>query len=313
MIHRILCFEEFEEKPPVLIDIGASGALPHGWKILAPFSIYVGFDPDLRELNAAHEAKRSFRKQYLLNKIVAEEKGTRTFYYTSSPFCSSTLPPDKEKLRDWSFADLFQVTETAEIEAIALADVLSELSVDYIDWFKTDSQGTDLRLFRSLGHSIMRKVIVAEFEPGILDAYAGEDKMHDVMTFMEGYPFWLSDLTIKGPQRISPRTLEAHFGRLERKAFHHLLKNSAFWGEMSYVNAFTDKAMLTKRNLLLGWIFSTLKEQHGFSIELAQLGSSLFGHSIFQDLLNDSIRSIRKRRWKVPLNLFLKVLRKCRV
>jgi len=312
MTRRILGFEEFEERPPVLLDIGASGSLPQEWKILGPFSIYVGFDPDRRELEAAYEAKRLFKKQHLLNSIVAEEKGIRKFYYTHSPFCSSTLPPDREKLRDWSFGDLFDVTETAEIEAVTLPEVLSGLSLDYVDWFKADSQGTDLRLFRSLGHLILQKVIVAEFEPGIMDAYVGEDKMHDVMAFMEGYPFWLSDLTIKGPQRISPRILKAHFGRLEQKALHHLIKNSAFWGEMSYLNAYKGKEMLSKRNLLLGWIFSSLKGQHGFSLELAQLGASLFDGSIFEDLKRDSIKSIRRNRWKLPFyvgrNFFRKTI-----
>lgn len=36
---------------PVLIDVGASNAPPSLWAAIAPQSIYVGFDPDKREIH----------------------------------------------------------------------------------------------------------------------------------------------------------------------------------------------------------------------------------------------------------------------
>ena len=310
MIYKVLGLREFENNPPVLVDIGASGAPPRQWRKIAFASIYVGFDADLRELDSTIKAKGQFKKSYILNNIVSDTKGTHKFYYTRSPYCSSTLPPLSEDLQDWSFTHLFEVVETAETEAITLTDVLRELSLDYVDWFKSDSQGTDLRLFQSLGDQILRRVIVAELEPGIMDAYAGEDKMHRVMAFMEGYPFWISDLKIKGPQRVRYQTLKDHFGRMEQRFLPYLLRSSAFWGEMSYVNTFRDKEMLTRRNLLLGWVFSTLKGQHGFSMELAQAGFSFFSDSVFQDLLKDSVLSIRKNHWKAPFRLARRIFEK---
>jgi hypothetical protein len=58
---------------------------------------------------------------------------------------------------------------------------LIKININYIDWFKTDTQGTDLRLFKTLPSKIADHVLAAEFEPGILDAYIGEDKLYSVM------------------------------------------------------------------------------------------------------------------------------------
>ena len=63
------------------------------------------------------------------------------------------------------------------------------LKINKIDWFKTDSQGIDLRLFKSLNIEIQNKVIVAEFEPGIIDAYKNEDKLYRLVGYMSNQEF----------------------------------------------------------------------------------------------------------------------------
>jgi hypothetical protein len=248
-----------------------------------------------------------FKKLYVTNKIVAEQEGKKEFYLTKSPHCSSTLAPNHERLRDWSFSELFQVEEIAELETISLQSVLNQFSLNYIDWFKTDSQGTDLRLFKSLGHKLISSMIVAEFEPGIMDAYLKEDKMHAVMSFMEGYPFWLSDLIVKGPQRISHSTLQGNFTNIEKRFFPCFQKGTAFWGEMTYINTFERKEMLQQRDIMLGWIFATLKSQHGFALELAITGKASFNDPIFEDLKRESVRSIKRKRWRLPFYLTKKL------
>ena len=55
------------------------------------------------------------------------------------------------------------------------ASALSKAGVDYVDWYKSDSQGTDMSIFDSLPKNISNKILAAEFEPGIIDAYQGED------------------------------------------------------------------------------------------------------------------------------------------
>lgn len=310
MIREVLSFKEFEKKPPVLMDIGASGKLHSEWKKIAKYSVCIAFDADNRDFEYIENDKFEFKKLYIINKIVTESDGNDNFYLTKSPHCSSSLPPNSDRLKDWSFSELFQVERIVELETISLPTILNKLSINYIDWFKTDSQGTDLRLFRSLGSEIISNVIVAEFEPGINDAYLDEDKMHSVMSFMEDYPFWLSDLVIKGTQRINSATFKKNFNKIDQRFFSCLLRKSAFWGEMTYINTFKRKEISNKRDLLLGWIFCTINQQHGFAFELAQIGKSLFDDQVFEILKSDSIRSIKKNRWKLPFYLAKKIYSK---
>ena len=70
-----------------------------------------------------------------------------------------------------------------------LIDVLKELKIEKVDWFKTDSQGTDLRLFIDLEEEIRNKVLIAEFEPGMMDAYKGEDKFYKILESLDSQVF----------------------------------------------------------------------------------------------------------------------------
>jgi len=301
LIEEILSLKEFKEKPPVLMDIGASGQLLSDWRKIAKFSIGIAFDADRRDIDYIETEKAGFLKLYSFNKIVAEDDNKRRFYLTKSPYCSSTLLPNAIKLKEWSFNELFYIKEKIELDCISLPTVLKALKIAYIDWFKTDSQGTDLRLFLSLGQDVISRIMVAEFEPGINDSYVNEDKMHAVMYAMEQRPFWLSDLVIKGPQRIKSDYLKRHFNRLDKIFLPCLLKKSAFWGEMSYMNNFENLDFLSKRNLLLGWVFATIKKQYGFALHLAHTGQTLYEDDIFKTLENRSITFLKIRRVKMPV------------
>ncbi len=66
-----------------------------------------------------------------------------------------------------------KLTKKVELNSIHIQKALDNAKLDYVDWFKSDSQGIDLRLFKSLDEKIRSKILLAEFEPGIIDAYIG--------------------------------------------------------------------------------------------------------------------------------------------
>ena len=299
----LLRLPEFSHSPPVLVDVGAAGFVQPQWRPLARHSVYVGFDPDNREMEHVTCLRSKFRAFHVIPAVVGTTDGKTEFYFTQSPQCSSTLPPDGKALAAWSFQPLFDVVRTAKVPTIRLETALSELSIKAVDWFKTDSQGSDLSILKSLGPYRMERLIAAELEPGIEDAYRGEDKMHAIMAYMDAHPFWLSQLKVKGPQRIRIETLDRHFSRVDRRFLRHLLPTSAFYGEMTYLNTFTSLDMQTRRSLILGWIISTIKGQHGFALELAMLGNRLHGETPFTMLRDRSISLIRRNRAIVPFRL----------
>jgi hypothetical protein len=290
LIKKILRSASFENQPPVLVDIGASGSLPRPWRILAPHSVCVAFDADSRDFQAQDADQRGWKKLWLFNRLVtALTAGAVDFYLTASPHCSSSLEPDKEALRPWAFRQLFDVERVVSLPAIDLPTALAQAGLDRVDWFKCDSQGTDLRLFRALTVSVQRQVLAADFEPGIIDAYRGEDKLHQLMAYMDTLPLWVSGMTIKGSQRIGDRARDA-LPATYRRFPASFYRTSPGWCEISYLN--TCEAMeMTERDLLLAIVFAMVQRQHGFVIDLANRGKERFGSALF-----DEVKSAIERR-----------------
>ncbi|MBC7695253.1 MAG: hypothetical protein H7141_07400 [Burkholderiales bacterium] len=261
LINKILELPEFVEKPLVLIDIGASGQVHAEWKDIAKYSYCIAFDADSRDFNTNTD-NSGFKKLYLINAIVSDKEDSKTkFYLTKSPYCSSALKPIDKELSNWFFNNLFEIDKEIDLDNKSLKTVISEKQITYVDWFKTDSQGIDLRLFKNLPQSIQENTIVAEFEPGFIDAYEGEDKIADMLTYMEKLPFWMSDCDVKGTQRISV----AARNKYNLTSPNLNLRVSSCWAEFSYVNTC---AKLHKRELLASIVFCLIKKQYGFVLDI---------------------------------------------
>lgn len=294
IIHSILDSEVFRNQPPVLIDIGASLEIHAKWESIARYSICLAFDADSREFHMTEEIDARYRRLVIFNRIVvAQPVDESNFYLTKSPFCSSALEPATQKLQDWVFSGEFTVEKVIKLPAITVATALERAGVDYIDWFKTDSQGTDLRLFASLPDRIAQNVVVAEFEPGILDAYKDEDKLHMVMAEMERRGFWMSSMHTQGVQRISSEST-TRLGKLAVRA----LRKSPGWAEVCYLR---DQGEQSERQLLLLCAFALIEKQWGFALDVARRAQERFTNPLFRDLALTIRKKLATRRLGLPL------------
>ncbi len=305
LIKTVLELPEFIENPPVLIDVGASGAIHEYWHVLAKYSVCLAFDADDRELRIEEKGNSSFKKLLVFNSLVHPEKeGELDFYLTKSPFCSSALPPDNKSLNNWAFGEKFDVIKTVKLKSISLNSALERANISYIDWFKTDSQGLDLNLFLSLKDNVRKNILLAEFEPGIIDAYKGEDKIFVTLQYMATQPYWLAELRIKGSQRIIREELDnIATNPFKQKLISYSHKSSPGWGEMLYMQEIS--AMENRRSLLLGWVFASVTGQHGFGIEIAKKGCSLQNPEIFHSLLKASRKKASKLSFRRLLPVFI--------
>lgn len=300
LISRILASEPFRDRPPICVDVGASGELPADWRLMAHYSVCIAFDADSRDFKVEDSAAGEWKRLVKLNRLVAEHAAESVeFYLTKSPHCSSRLQPDSSALESWAFSELFEIEQKISLPAISLPQALNELGISQIDWFKTDSQGTDLRILASLPREVIDRMIVADFEPGILDAYQGEDKLFSLMSFMSTRPFFVSDLDVKGSQRIGRSSL-ASLGRLDRRFIGFLLKKSPGWAEISYLNTLDGKAP-SSRDLLLGWICSSIKGQHGHALAIAEKGMRAQSDALFDECRRASVKRLRRRYLNLAL------------
>ena len=70
IIDKILCKKEFQDKPPVLIDIGAAGRLPEIWKDIGKHSVCIAFDADDREMGYVERESKNYKKLYVYPRIL---------------------------------------------------------------------------------------------------------------------------------------------------------------------------------------------------------------------------------------------------
>ena len=298
IIKTILQTDIFQSHPPVLVDIGASGEINPKWKLIAPYSICIAFDADDREFHISEQTNKSYKKLVTFNRIVTSGKVDKAdFYLTRSPFCSSLLEPDMESLQPWIFGSLFEVEKITHLPAINLEMALLQIKINYIDWFKTDTQGTDLRLFETLSTEISGNILAAEFEPGIIDAYKKEDKLYSVMAHMHKSGFWLSSIMVKGVQRLNG----IYKSELGSFVSGKVIRKSPCWAEVAYLR---QPFLTDRRQVLLLYIFALLEKQYGFALEIADFGSRNFQDTIFRDCKKAVLKKIRTEKWKIPLVVF---------
>jgi hypothetical protein len=286
IIDKIFDQKIFQEKPPVLIDIGASGEVYSAWKAIAKYSICIAFDADTRDFEVLEKNDRGYKKLFMINRVVtAKAQNDTDFYLTHSPHCSSGLEPDTERLKPWAFRSLFDVEKKVKLPSITLDEALSRCGVGYVDWYKTDSQGTDLRLFDSLSPEMRNQIIAAEFEPGILDAYKHEDKLFSLMLYMDELPFWVADMHLKGSQRIDESDL-ARLSKFKKRFLKFFLRTPPGWCEITYLNKLQIEP--SERDLLLGWVISSIKQEHGFAMNLASHGIRTTSNDLFNIMYKTS-------------------------
>ncbi len=296
IIENIFSRSELKEQPPVLIDIGASGSLHPKWKKIAKYSWCIAFDADQRDFQFVEDEEGKFKKLFIYNCIVSDKDSDGSkFFLTKSPYCSSMLEPDNEKLKPFVFSHLFDVEKEVTLKTKSLSSIIKELSIPGIDWFKTDSQGIDLRLFKSLTPEKQNQVLVAEFEPGIIGAYKGEDMLFQILEYFKAKNFWLSDINIKGVPRIPNDLLRESFGSdLLFKLAKESIQKTPGWGEMIFFNDFQINSLFTIREYLLGWVFATIENQHPFALVIAKKGAEIFRDDIFNAMEKESISAMKK-------------------
>jgi hypothetical protein len=301
LVQKIATHPDIIAKPPVLIDIGASGELNPQWRHIAPFSIGIAFDADSREFGYIEGANSQFKKLYVINKIVTdavspqitEGGNTADFYLTKSPYCSSLLPPDTDSLARYHFSEAFSVEKKLQLPVIALQKALTDIGIDRIDWFKSDCQGVDLRLFRSLQSGIRERAIVVEFEPGFIDAYVGEDKMSDTLAFMEGQHFTLTKFVVKGPMQTQAASFKQVFtSNFTQKLAKNVARGVPGWAELGYINS-ADDPFFGEREYLLAWLFATAQDHHDVALSYVEKAQKRFNALIFNDLKQHSQQQLK--------------------
>ena len=139
IIEKFLTHPTLVTKPPVLVDVGASGDVHRSWRLISKYSTCIAFDADTRDFKVSEQNDKDYRKLFRINRVVSCKSQEDMSFNLQSLHCSSALEPNNKALEPWAFRDLFYKVNITKIPTITLNEALDQCKVNYIDWYKTDS------------------------------------------------------------------------------------------------------------------------------------------------------------------------------
>jgi FkbM family methyltransferase len=266
-----------------------------------------------------------WHRSTILNEAVTSDPHNSQvrFHLTRSPYCSSTLVPDKELVSDFFEAERFDVQRETTAHATTLDQAMSRLQLDRIDWLKLDTQGTDLRIYNSLSPALRQTLLAVDLEPGLRGAYLDEDLFGDVHRDLRREGFWLSYHRVDGFVRMRSATLAAIAATakdLSQSEIEKAVRKSPGWMEVRYLRTLEWMAAhpVTRREYQLLWVFAMLDAQFGFALDVWMQYDKMFGPDsaspIMQSEPVNRIRTVRaaqqKREREAAMNPITRRLRR---
>ncbi len=263
----------------------------------------------------------------ILNRAVTPAgEANVNFYFTRSPYCSSTLRPVADSLANYTFAPLFDVVRQAPVASTSLDRAIDQHALPGLDWLKLDTQGTDLRIFRSARPRVRRRILAVDVEPGLIDAYEGEDLFVDVHRELCNEGFWLSNLNVGGAVRLRPDAI-AQLARVnasvDARSVERKARRTPAWCEARYLRTLDSlcRPFADRREFVLLAIFAILDGQWGFAFEAVSEWERIFGVDLASERLKracaealaDADPSPASRVWRYMPAGLLRAMRRFRL
>ena len=119
---------------------------------------------------------------------VAKSRGTRAFFETLHPMCSSLYPPDERWADVFHNLDVLRLRQTSSIDTVPLDDFLAEQAIGPVDFIKMDIQGAELEALQGAAKAL-ESVLVIVCEVEFVPLYEGQPLFGEVDTFLRSRGF----------------------------------------------------------------------------------------------------------------------------
>jgi FkbM family methyltransferase len=202
----------------IKLDIGLSYSAPHTqeWLLNEQDLMVFGFEPNpdsVASIKSPINTKKSQNHGDVLeNKYIntsafiipialgIEESKSVKFYVTSNDVgCSSLYKPMYHPVKECIEVPVFRLSQ--------FFDLLPE--INYIEYIKIDTQGSDLNIIKSGGDYIREKVVFVTLEPADGNEYSGAD--HNVTSEITKYMSSIGFMKINHPNTSDPTYVNSKF------------------------------------------------------------------------------------------------------
>ena len=182
----------YSQSPLILIDIGASGGLESNWKDARKYLQIIGFEPDQREFHNLKKNENSNTRY--LNTGLFNKKATLDYYLTEKQQTSSMLKPNRSFLEKFPEVERFNVVKKVTIEADTLDNQLKTHDINDADFFKIDTQGSELFILQGSQETVHNHVFGLEIEVEFVEMYQDQPLFSDVDQFAREQGFQIFDI-----------------------------------------------------------------------------------------------------------------------
>ena len=172
-----------------VIDVGARNGVPSELARLSEFLNYVGFDADQQECqrlmaeqpgdNGSHRVLPYFiGKEGTVDFRLYDDRGTSSSYEIGGEYSAAFLdpPPHLERV--------------IALNAVPLDDVVDREHLDFPDFLKLDTQGSELEILRGASHTLAQTSLI-EVEVEFYPMYEGQPLFADVDSLLRSAGFEL--------------------------------------------------------------------------------------------------------------------------
>ena len=206
---------DYRRSPLVLVDVGARGGLKGNWTPARQHLRLLGFEPDRDEFVRLEERLRaSGAPDRYFNTALHNTAGEMTLYVARDGGLSSIYRPNREFLDGFPDADRFDTVDVRQVRADTLDNVLRAAGIDDVDFVKTDTQGSELRVLEGGACILAGSVFGVEVEVEFAPVYTDQPLFADVDRYLRGLGFLLFDLRPCYWKRAAGRAVGGPLGQM---------------------------------------------------------------------------------------------------
>lgn len=226
-------------EPINIVDVGARGGL--NIKLNSsnfPITIFL-FEPDKEECKKLQMQTKDYAG--VVSRIfptgLGSREESRPLFIANDPACSSIYEPIDELSQKYTELSCIK-SVGQEIVHLTTLDIWSkEIGIEYIDYLKLDTQGSEMDILRG-GIEILDQTSLVEIEVEFSEIYHGQPLFADIDIFMRSKGFFLWRLNNLVHYSKEEPAVECQIDRFYNsvKYSHVEPGGRLYWGHAYYLN-----------------------------------------------------------------------------
>jgi len=191
---HLVASRAFERKPLLVADVGARGGFERHWSLYGDQVVLMGFEADPEECEQLNQQASGSRNRFFPIAL-HQNKGPKTFYVTAYPNSSGFYPPDIQHVLRFPDKVNLVVVKTLEINTVDFDSFVGENGIDYVDFIKLDTEGSELDILKGAIKSLRKSVIGLSIEVWFQQWHEKQPVFGDIDSFLTPLGFRLFDLS----------------------------------------------------------------------------------------------------------------------